>query len=748
MPITDANKTKLKLQDIVQMSNVAEKLSEDELAHYGRTAVDGYTKDMQSRREWEERNQDALKLALQVREEKSFPWTNCSNVKFPAVTIAALQFLARISILTKGRKLVKVTAWGSDADGKKGRRADRISEHMSFQLVQQDTTWLDDDEVAKFSASVLGCAIKKSYYDPLDGINRSEFVPLSKFVVDYWCKDLSKAHRASHLLDMTPNQIYERERRGLFLEMREHASPSQSQPIENILQQTADEAQGVRRPTNDSLEIYPILEQHTWLDLDGDGYAEPYVMYVRLDTTQVLRIVARYFDTGDVVRMFDGKIKKLEAEATKATDPKERSRLEREADTLEKSAGNFVLRIRPVEHFTKYTFIPSPDGGFYGLGFGALLGPTNAAIDTLLNQLVDSGTMANSAGGFLGRGVKIKSGKQSFDPFEWKPVDSPGNALKDNIFPLPVREPSTVLFQLLGLLIQYGEKIGSATDVMTGVNPGQNTPAETSRNTLEQGMMLFSGIYTRMYRAFAEELTKLYQLNHLYFKQSEHFEQLTQGDTALVAPDDYDNNQDQIYPSADPSSASQNQKRERASAVLQLAMQSPGGFNQYLVKRDFLEAMDVPDIDTRFPDPQGPNAVPPPQNPKIELEKAKLEFDKIVHADNMQAKIAELKQEESLSQAKITELQAKALKHMAEADGVDKGHQIALIEAQIGAQKLRHEGLIKSLDVIQKLYDGHMKDTLARDQLKEKANGKEPHAGGPGPVVAPSGDTGNAGSAA
>src|SRR5258706_9432508 len=152
-------------------------------------------------------------------------------------------------------------------------------------------------------------------------------------------------------------------------------------------------------------------------------------------------------------------------------------------DRLAAAPNNHIIRIDPVHYFTKYTFIPSPDGGFYGLGFGALLGPLNQSVDTLVNQLVDAGTMSNSGGGFLARGVKIKGGKSSFDPFEWKPVDSTGDDLRKNIFPLPIREPSNVLFQLLGMLVGYAEKISGATDIMTGVSPGQNTPAETSRNT-------------------------------------------------------------------------------------------------------------------------------------------------------------------------------------------------------------------------------------------------------------------------
>ena len=562
-------KTKLKISDIVRMPNIAEKLSDTELATYGTAAIDGYSADLQTRSDWASRNAQAIKLALQLAEKKTFPWTGASNVKFPLVTIAALQFLARISILTNSRSLVKVEAWGQDPDGKKAAKAERIGTHMSYQLLEQNRNWTDDDEQAKFSASLLGCAIKKSWYDGVEGVNCSAYIPLMDFVVDYFCRDMSKAQRLSHRQLMFPNQIEENTRRGLFLKMLDDAD-APATPYNNgmdPMKGATDEAAGLARQTQDALRPFEIVEQHCWLDLDDDGYQEPYVMFVRLDTKQVLRIVARYFNEGDVYRANDSAIRQLEAKAKEQTDPAARSLYEKEAQKLEDASSNKIIRIIPTTNFTKYTFIPAPDGGFYGLGLGALLGPTNAAVDSLINQIIDAGTMLTTSGGFLGRGVKIKSGKQSFDPFEWKPVDGAGDDLRKNIVPLPVNAPPDILFQLLGMLVTYGEKIGSATDIMTGISPGQNTPAETSRNTLEQGMMLFSGIYKRMYRAFSEELRCLYQLNKWYLKSSPDFEELTNGESALFAPDDYDSNIFRIYPSADPTSVSSAQKQNKAKVV-------------------------------------------------------------------------------------------------------------------------------------------------------------------------------------
>jgi chaperonin GroES len=696
-----------KLKDIIRSPNLAEKLGKHELDELGRWVVENYKRDLYSRSEWEQRNEKGIKLALQVVEQKAFPWTNCSNVKFPLLTIAALQFLARISILTKGRKPVKFEAIGADPEGKKGQQAARLSTHMSMQLTDDDKNWVDDDEKTKLATSIVGSGFKKTHYDSVQGVNISEYVPAMNFVVDYYCKHLDTATRMTHLLSMSENKIQERVRRGLFLEMH-NDSMQHVTDTTNLLKIAADEAEGIKRPAE--AEEYEILEQHCWKDFDGDGYAEPYIMYVRRDTGQVLRIVARFFDEGDVHRVMDGAVRELENQIRETEDMKERSRLEKMVQRLENADDNHVVRIDAHKYFTKYTFIPSPDGGFYGLGFGSLLGPMNASVDTLVNQLIDAGTMSNSGGGFLGRGVKLKGGKTSFDPFEWKPVDSTGDDLRKNIFPLPVREPSAVLFNLLGMLIQYGEKISGATDIMTGVNPGQNTPAETSRNTVEQGMMLFSGIYARMYRSFRDELSKMYELNRLHLRDSPRFWELTKGPNALIAADDYTTNRFNIFPAADASSVSASQRKAKADQLVAFASSPLGAMlDKAVITRAWLEAHEYDNIEQIFPDPKGQNAVQPPANPKIELEKAKLQQSQQQHQDNMQLAVAQLQSEAGLSQAKIVELQAKATKEMSEAQGVDTGHQIAMIEAQIGAAKAKQEGILGALQSLQKTHELQLK---------------------------------------
>lgn len=725
LPPQPTVKRKFKIKEIVEAPNLALRLNDDERNAFGQWVIGGYVLDLSSRVQWVQRNAEAIKLALQFKEDKTFPWTGASNVKFPLVTIAALQFLARISILTKGRRIARYEHLGADPDGKKMQRAARISTHTSLQLVDEDIAWLDNDEQAKFAASLVGCAFKKSYFDPVQGTNISEYVPAQNFVFDYYCKHIDTTIRATHAIPMNANKVREKVARGLFIEEENPQLPG-PESVTNLLKVASDEISGLWNQGGG--EEVRVLEQHCWFDFDGDGYAEPYIISVREDTGHVYRIVARFFDDGSVHRTNDLAVRQADQQALNSKELQEKSKWERKAQELQDAGDNKIVRIDPVKYFTKYTFIPSPDGGAYGLGLGALLGPVNESVNTLINQLIDAGTMSNTAGGFLGRGVKLKGGTTSFSPFEWKPVDSTGDDLRKNIMPLPVQEPSAVLFQLLGVLITYGEKIGSATDIMTGVSPGQNTPAETSRNTVEQGMMLFSGIYARMYRAFREELQKLYELNRLYLHTTPKFWELTEGEDAIIAPDDYTAGRFRVFPAADSSTISGQQRKDKADKLVQAALTPIGGmWDKVYVSRQWLEANEY-DVDAVFPDPNGPRAVKPPMDPKIGLKQAEMQQKQQQHQDDVQLAVAQLKATIALNEGKIAKMQAEAELALAKADGVDKEQAIQVLNAQIGAAHADNEALksaadllLKSHQVKNELEQGHHDRIMdVHDRLTQK----------------------------
>lgn len=737
MRLQDLNpdQSPLNFDDLRQSSNIANLLEGKTCDAIGSLVVDGFRADESTRAEWVSRMNKAIKLALQVQEHKAFPWQGASNVKFPIVTVASLQFLARVSILTKGRNLAKVSSIGKDPNGIKAAQASRIADHISLQLKELSPGWFEQDEQAKLALAILGSSFKKTYYDPVDGEVMSQHIPVMDIVLDYYTKDIEKAQRITHRMFMSANDIQERVHRGVFCEVIDDLGQGTAINQKNELQLGADEAQGLRPAQQSSLAMQEVLEQHLWLDLDGDGYEEPYIASVLLDGGKVLRIVARFTGVDDVHRVNDHLVRRAEDAAIMATDPKERSKFERMAQKLEDAPENKIIRIDPIQYFTRYLFIPSPDGGVYGLGFGALLGPLNESVNTLINQLIDSGTMANTAGGFLGRGVKMKAGTTAFSPFEWKPVDTAGADLRQSIFPLPVREPSSVLFQLLGTLITYSEKVGSSTDQMTGISPGQNTPAETSRNTMEQGMMLFSGIFARVHRGFTQELRKFYHFNQMFFQNSPNYRDFTSGEDAILAPDDYTSRKFFLYPSVSAESYSQQVQRGKAVALHQLAGTEPG-FNRYLVTKNLLQQMDVEDIDLYFPDPSGPNAIKPSVPPKIQELQLKLQQQDKEHQADLQLKAAELQSQIHLTEAKIAELEARAAQEMANANGADVGHQIALMDTQIGAAKAHRSDLLQASALLHKIHNDRMNFALAQQSSHQAAQQQAQPGGGSQPTGA------------
>lgn len=632
-------KTKLKLDEIQDATNVAdlfkgEKGNED-LGTIGRDVCRSYEADESSRQRWTEKMEDATELALQLVRPKTYPWPKAANVKFPLLTIASMQFAARAyPALVKAPDLVKFRVQGKDEGGVKAARAGRISRHMSYQLLEQDEGWEEDQDKAFLALPILGCVFKKSYYDPTKEHNCSKLVLPKNLVVHYYARSIEEAERKTELFELHQREIKERELRGIFREIEYGPPPAPREREE-------DSRQGLSAPPMDEDTPRVFLEQHGYLDLDGDGYKEPYVITVEKESQKVARIVAR-FDS--IVTEQSVKIEELtkriralaeglpaeggdlnQIRAAEQTIMGWQEEIQRLAEEKPK-----VLRIKPVEYYTKYSFIPSPDGGFYDLGFGALLSPINDSVNTILNQLIDAGTLQNGSMGFLGKNARVKGGQVRFKPFEWKRVDVAGSSLRDALVPLPVNQPSDVLFNLLGLLINYAERVGSVTDAMMGENPGQNTPAYNMSAMLEQGLQVFNGIFKRVYRSFRAELRRLYRLNSIYLDQEEYFSY--QDADANVMRVDYTADPKDLIPAADPNAFSSKEKLVKAQAVAERAMMAPG-YDPIKVEQRFLEAMDIPDAAEVFPlvpeqDENGQETgsmtykFPPQPDPEFEIKRA------------------------------------------------------------------------------------------------------------------------------
>jgi len=662
--------TKLPLRDLIGIPNIAEELSDQDRSRVGLWALEGFNIDLQSRTEWEHRMRDAMKMALQLREDKTFPWPGASNVKFPLITTAALSFHSRIyPSLVQHPDIVKCCSYGSDPTGQLAATASLISEHMSWQVFEEDESWEAETDKLFLVYAILGCAFKKSYFDRTLKHNVSELILPSDLVVNYWTKSLATSPRTTHIRYISTNEILEKERQGLYCSY-DSAGVAPQPELLGPLAQVRNQLQGTSPDGGDCEQPVVALEQACWLDLDQDGYKEPYIITLRHDTSKVLRIRAAYFK-----------------------------------ESIQYNSKREVTNIRPEEAYTKYEFIPSPDGGFYALGLGALLGPLSASIDSSINQLVDAGTMKNAGGGFLGRGVRVKGGEYTFRPGEWKRVDSTGEDLGKSVFPLPVGEPSPTLFQLLSLLIQYGERIAGATETTAGENPGQNTKVGTMDQMVEQGLTVFSGIYKRTYRAMRDEFRKLFRLNQLYLNDTQEFEH--DGQQKEVLKSAYGLPPTSIRPAADPYYMSDGQRKSQAQLVKASAAATPQYYNGLEVERWFLRVMKVPGVDMLLVKEVQP--APPPIQLQIEqmrqqTKMAELEAEKAQSAIDSKMRILELMAEAELGQAKILNLQAQAMLFIEQAGTAKMDEEIALINAQIGAAKIQHEGLLRAIEVLSKIH--------------------------------------------
>jgi len=613
------------LEAIVNESNIAETIDEDILASIGSEVKAGYERDENSRSEWKERIEASLSLASQVVETKSYPWPNAANVKYPLLTTAALQFASRAyPALIPGQNLVRGRVIGFDEDGSKTERAIRIGKHMSYQLMEQMENWEEDMDKLSIIIPIVGCAFKKTYYSDIKQHNVSELVLAQDIVVDYYTKSLEDATRVTHRLYLTERDIKERQLLGIYRDV--DLSPPRG--LEES--QESSDRSGMSQPEQDEATPYCILEQHTFYDLDEDGYSEPYIITIEEDSGKVLRIVPRF-------------------------DPQ---------DIQQDNLGN-IVHIKPVNYFTKFPFIPNPDGGFYDIGFGTLLGPINSTIDSAINQLLDAGTLSNMPSGFLGRGIRLKGGNYRFSPGEWKFVNTSGADIIKNIVPLPINAPDSTMFNLLGLMINAGERLSSTVDSMVGENPGQNQKATTTMAVLEQGMKVFSGIYKRLYRSLKKELKKLYRLNSMHLSVEEYFLILDPGQeqAAAIGRGDYQIGDADVVPSADPNVATEQQRLAKAAGLLELLQL--GTVNPQEVTKRILEAQDQPGVEILM-------QMPPPQPSleqiqfqdesdrewaKLEIEKIKLEQDSIkIKADALLA-MAKAESEEAGTQLEMYKLQ-------------------------------------------------------------------------------------------
>jgi chaperonin GroES len=701
MELPDNQPIRLTAKEMSEAINLGTLLTVEQSDRIGTRVKDGYLADKESRKEWERRNRDANELALQVVKTKSTPWQGASNVKFPLLTVATLQFAARAyGALLKGPDIVKCRVTGADPTGAKKARATRVASHLSWQVLEQDENWEEEHDRLLMTVPIVGCSFMKSWYDPVKGHNCSQHVLANDLVIDYYARSVKDSERKTHVFSLFPREIRERQLAGLYTDVDLDAPPT---PTDRL----PDNRQGLTAPFWEKDASRQLLECHCYLDLDGDKYDEPYVATVDEQSGKLLRLVNRF---GAVVTEQTEKIKKLQKLLPDVRSEDEFFQIQTAIQQLSQEEP-IVLRIEAVESFVKYPFIPAPDGGIYDLGFGSLLGPINESVNTIINQLIDSGTLQNGSGGFIGRGARIPGGEMRFKPYEWKRVDVAGATLRDSIVPLPVAQPSAVLFQLLGTLVAYGEKIASVTDAMTGENVGQNTPAYNMQSMVTQGMAVFTGIFKRMFRSMRDEYRQLYALNARHLTPEEYF-QVVDGPVQEVYLTDYRGDPTDIVPAADPN-AVLSEEKQRQAGVLAARSAAVPGYNMAVVEQRILEASGIQDVQEIFPvDPQtGQPVIPPPQNPEIEMKREEERRRVLEAQDRARATQADLQIKGAVAEAQIELVQAQVIKTYAEAGAID-------VELMMKKMELSLAQLDMKRQVMKDVVDGQAK--LNKPEAKAK----------------------------
>ncbi|MCP3681614.1 MAG: hypothetical protein GY861_02895 [bacterium] len=608
------------LKKILEATNIVTGLEDTEIDEIGLNAVTGYESDDESRADWKERNKKGMDLAMQIVETKNFPIENAANVMYPLISIACIQFASRAyPNLIPGWDIVKGKIIGRDDQGIKAGKASRVSTHMNYQLNDEMEEWVDETDRLLTVLPIPGCCFKETYWSKNLKRNVSTFIPPQDLVMHYMSKSMATVPRITKVYTLYQHEIIERFRSGVFKEFE--LGTAQATKNED------DEYQ-----VNDHFKPHVFLQQHTWLDLDDDGYPEPYIVNIHYDTKKVVRIVPR-FSVGDIYFNESGKVRK----------------------------------ITPRKHYTKFSFIPSPDGSIYDWGFGALLGPINHTVNTTINQLLDAGTINNSQSGFIGKQISLGRGRgggpMRLQLNELTPVKYSGDDLRKNIVMLNefMKEPSAVLFNLLGFMINAGEKLSSVTELMMGEQSVQNEPATTSLARIEQGLKVFSSIHKRLHRSFGDEFKLLYRLNSEKLNPESYFRITDDPKAQKVGKDDYDASSCDVRPVSSPDEVSNTQKMMKAQLLEGMKGQ---GLNDAEITRRTIEAMNIPEPERVL------EAPPPPPNPELvlkqeetrlkreelDLERFKFEFEMTTRKEEAQDTELELEKKRILNEQERAKL--------------------------------------------------------------------------------------------
>jgi hypothetical protein len=525
-------------------NNIAEDIDESELQSLGAELLAYVQDDLDSRKDWEKTYKEGLVLLGLKYEERTEPWDGACGVFHPMITEAVVRFQSETIMETfPAQGPVKTKIIGKDTR-KKEEAAARVKEDMNYELTERMPEFRMEHERMLWNLPATGSAFKKVYFDPSLQRQTSVFVPAEDIIVAYGTVSMESAERVTHRMYKTSNEIRKLQVAGFYRDI-ELGEPSK---LKNELQEKKDKESGMSSINDDRYALYEI---HANLDLPGyedmeddepTGIAIPYVITVLDGTNDILSIRRNYYEDDDTKKRRD--------------------------------------------HFVHYVYIPG--FGFYGFGLFHLIGGFAKSATSIMRQLVDAGTLSNLPGGLKSRGLRIKGDDTPIAPGEFRDVDVGAGALRDNILPLPYKEPSATLYQLLGTIVEEGRRFAATADMKISDMSAQ-APVGTTLALLERMLKVMSAVQARVHYAFKHELKLLSAIIRDYTDDDYDYDPASGPRVAKRA--DYD--MVEIIPVSDPNAATMSQRVVQYQAVIQLAQMAPQVYDIPALHRQMLEVLGI-----------------------------------------------------------------------------------------------------------------------------------------------------------
>ncbi len=554
-------------------ANLAEILDESTLGEISSELREMYEEDMDSRQDWEQSYTKGLDLLGIKYEERTQPFDGATGVTHPLIAESVTQFQAQAykELLPAGGP-VKTQVLGSKTMEKEAQ-ASRVKNFMNYQVTEVMEEFDPDTDQMLFYLPLSGSTFKKVYFDPTKNRAVSAFVPSEDLVVPYSATDLNTAPRVTHVLRMDANQVRKMQVAGIYRDVEVSTSDESDDPV----REKVDQIEGVSKGYSD--DVHTILEMHVEMDLEGfedmgpsgepTGIKLPYIVTLDHGSGEILSVTRNYDQQ----------------------DPLKRKR----------------------QYFVHYKFLPGL--GFYGFGLIHMIGGLGRAATSILRQLIDSGTLANLPSGFKARGIRIRNDDEPLSPGEFRDIDAPGGDIRNSIIPLPFKEPSGTLAQLLASLIEGGRRFVSIADQQLGDGAKSgDMPVGTTVALLERGMKVMSAIHKRLHYAQKTEFRLLARIFAENLPSSYPYE--VAGAPSEIKSQDFDGRVD-VIPVSDPNIFSMAQRVTLAQTQLQLAQSNPQIHNLHEAYKRMYQALEVQNIDEILPAKKEPQ----PTSPSIENAK-------------------------------------------------------------------------------------------------------------------------------